>query len=68
MSLKGVCRHVRMLEGAGLVRPTRDGREKTLHLTAEPLRDAARWIPGISGPGMSASIDSKLFVLFSLMH
>jgi hypothetical protein len=36
MSLKGVCRHVRMLEGAGLVRPTRDGREKTLHLTAEP--------------------------------
>jgi hypothetical protein len=33
-----------MLEGAGLVRPTRDGREKTLHLTAEPLRDAARWI------------------------
>jgi DNA-binding transcriptional ArsR family regulator len=44
MSLTGVCKHVRMLERAGLVRRTRQGRENTLELSAEPLRDAARWI------------------------
>jgi DNA-binding transcriptional ArsR family regulator len=44
MSLTGVCKHVRVLERAGLVRRTRQGRENTLELTAEPLRDVARWI------------------------
>jgi len=44
MSLTGFCKHVRVLERAGLVRRTRHGREKTLHLSSEPLRDVARWI------------------------
>jgi DNA-binding transcriptional ArsR family regulator len=44
MSLTGVCKHVRVLERAGLVRRTRQGRENTLALSAEPLRDVARWI------------------------
>src|SRR5580704_6943000 len=44
MSLTGVCKHVRILERAGLVRRTRQGRENTLELSAEPLRDVARWI------------------------
>ena len=44
MSLTGFCKHVRMLERAGLVRRTRLGRENTLELSAEPLRDVARWI------------------------
>ena len=44
MSLTGVCKHVRVLERAGLVHRTRQGRENTLELTAEPLRDVARWI------------------------
>ncbi len=44
MSLTGFCKHVRVLEGAGLVHRTRHGRENTLHLVAEPLRDVARWI------------------------
>lgn len=44
MSLTGVCKHVRVLERAGLVRRTRIGRENTLELSAEPLRDVARWI------------------------
>src|SRR5580704_4477987 len=44
MSLTGFCKHVRMLERAGLVRRTRRGRENTLELSAEPLRDVARWI------------------------
>jgi DNA-binding transcriptional ArsR family regulator len=44
MSLTGFCKHVRVLERAGLVRRTRHGRENTLELSAEPLRDVARWI------------------------
>ena len=44
MSLTGVCKHVRVLERAGLVRRTRHGRENTLELSAEPLRDVTRWI------------------------
>jgi len=44
MSLTGVCKHVRVLERAGLVRRTRRGRENTLELSAEPLREVARWI------------------------
>ena len=44
MSLTGVCKRVRVLERAGLVRRTRHGRENTLELSAEPLREVARWI------------------------
>ncbi len=44
MSLTGVCKHVKVLERAGLVRRTRQGRENTLALSAEPLRDVARWV------------------------
>jgi DNA-binding transcriptional ArsR family regulator len=44
MSLTGFCKHVRVLEHAGLVRRTRRGRENTLTVSPEPLRDLARWI------------------------
>jgi DNA-binding transcriptional ArsR family regulator len=44
MTLTGFCKHVRVLERAGLVRRTRRGRENTLELHPEPLRDVARWI------------------------
>jgi DNA-binding transcriptional ArsR family regulator len=44
MSLTGFCKHVRVLERAGLVRRTRRGRENTLQLSPEPLREIARWI------------------------
>lgn len=44
MSLTGVCKHVRVLERAGLVRRTHHGRENTLEFCAEPLRDVARWV------------------------
>ncbi|HWB12114.1 MAG TPA: metalloregulator ArsR/SmtB family transcription factor [Pirellulales bacterium] len=43
MSLTGVCKHIKVLERAGLVRRTRHGRENTLELSAEPLRDVAQW-------------------------
>jgi DNA-binding transcriptional ArsR family regulator len=44
MSLTGFCKHVRVLERARLVRRTRRGRENTLELSPEPLREVARWI------------------------
>jgi DNA-binding transcriptional ArsR family regulator len=43
MSLAAVSKHVRVLERAGLVRRTRQGREHTLELDAAPLREVARW-------------------------
>lgn len=44
MSLTGFCKHVRVLERAGLVRRTRRGRNKILELSPEPLRDVAQWV------------------------
>jgi DNA-binding transcriptional ArsR family regulator len=44
MSLTGFCKHVKVLERAGLVRRTRRGRENTLEFSAEPLHDVAQWI------------------------
>ena len=43
ISLNAVSKHVKVLERAGLVRRARQGREHTLRLTADPLRDVARW-------------------------
>lgn len=44
MTLTGFCKHVRVLERAGLVRRTRRGRDNTLELSPEPLREIARWV------------------------
>jgi DNA-binding transcriptional ArsR family regulator len=44
MSLTGFCKHVRILERAGLVRRTRHGRENTLALSARPLQQVAEWV------------------------
>jgi DNA-binding transcriptional ArsR family regulator len=43
MSLNAVSKHVKVLEGAGVVRRARFGREHRLALDAEPLREIARW-------------------------
>jgi DNA-binding transcriptional ArsR family regulator len=44
ISLTGFCKHVRVLEAAGLVRRSRQGRDNTLQLTATPLQDVGRWL------------------------
>jgi DNA-binding transcriptional ArsR family regulator len=44
MSLTGFCKHVKVLEGAGLVRRTRRGRDNTLELSPEPMRAVTQWI------------------------
>jgi DNA-binding transcriptional ArsR family regulator len=43
MSLAAVSKHVKVLEAAGLVERTKDGREHTLCLNAGPLRQVSRW-------------------------
>jgi len=43
MSFAAVSKHVKVLEHAGLVRRTRQGREHTLELDAAPLREVASW-------------------------
>lgn len=44
MSLTGFCKHVRILEHAGLVKRRRHGRENTLVLSARPLQLVAEWV------------------------
>jgi DNA-binding transcriptional ArsR family regulator len=44
MTLTGFCKHVKVLERAGLVQRTRRGRENTLRLSPKPLREVARWV------------------------
>jgi DNA-binding transcriptional ArsR family regulator len=44
MSLPAISKHLRVLEQAGLVERTRDGRVHRLRLVAQPLHQAASWI------------------------
>jgi DNA-binding transcriptional ArsR family regulator len=44
ISLPAVSKHLRVLEGARLLRRHRHGREHSLELQAAPLKDALRWI------------------------
>jgi DNA-binding transcriptional ArsR family regulator len=46
MSLPAVSKHIRILEAAGLVRRTIDGREHHLSLEPVPLKPAAAWLEG----------------------
>lgn len=44
ISLNGVSKHVKVLERAGLVERTVQGREHRLRLNAGPLREASMWL------------------------
>jgi DNA-binding transcriptional ArsR family regulator len=44
MSLTGFCKHVKVLEQAGLIKRIRSGRSNTLQLSPEPMRVVTRWI------------------------
>jgi DNA-binding transcriptional ArsR family regulator len=43
ISLAAVSKHIQVLEKAGLVRRSRQGREHVLTLDAAPIREVARW-------------------------
>jgi DNA-binding transcriptional ArsR family regulator len=44
MSLAAVSKHIRVLEQAGLLKRTRQGREHRLRFVAQPLQSAAEWV------------------------
>jgi len=44
MSFAGAAKHVKVLEGAGLIERRRAGRKQICRLKAEPLADAERWL------------------------
>jgi DNA-binding transcriptional ArsR family regulator len=44
MSLPAISKHLRVLESAGLLHRTIDGRVHHCRLAAEPMKDAAAWI------------------------
>jgi DNA-binding transcriptional ArsR family regulator len=44
MTLTGFCKHVKVLESAGPIRRARHGRDNTLALSPEPLREPAQWV------------------------
>jgi len=44
MSLPAVSKHIRVLEKAGLLTRTKQGRVQYCKLNAEPLQDAAKWL------------------------
>jgi DNA-binding transcriptional ArsR family regulator len=44
VSLPAVVKHLRVLEGAGLLRTHKDGRVRRCRLRPAPLKDAAAWI------------------------
>jgi DNA-binding transcriptional ArsR family regulator len=46
ISLNAVSKHLKVLEGVGLVRRARQGREHVIALRAEPLQAVSRWADG----------------------
>ena len=44
MSLAAVSKHLKVLEGAGLVSRSRDAQWRPCHLEAEPLQSVADWL------------------------
>ncbi len=46
ISRPAISKHLRVLESAGLVQRTRDGRISRCELDAEPMKDAAEWVEG----------------------
>jgi DNA-binding transcriptional ArsR family regulator len=46
MTLAAVSKHIRVLEEAGLLQRSKQGREHHLRFVPEPLRDAGDWVDG----------------------
>ena len=46
MSLPAVSKHLRILEEAGLISRTRDGRVHRMQISSKPMKDALAWLEG----------------------
>jgi DNA-binding transcriptional ArsR family regulator len=49
VSQPAISRHLKVLEGAGLITRTRRATARLSHLRAEPLREATVWLAGYRG-------------------
>lgn len=50
MSLRGVLKHVQVLEDAGVVRTVKTGRVRRCEIVRAPIDDAAEWIEQLRRP------------------
>jgi DNA-binding transcriptional ArsR family regulator len=48
MSIPAICKHLKVLEGAGLISRGRNAQLRPCRLEAEPLREAVSWIEEFS--------------------
>src|SRR2546428_13457838 len=48
MSLRGVLKHVQLLEDAGLIRTVKAGRVRTCQLQREPIEESAQWLEQVA--------------------
>src|SRR5262245_10170277 len=62
LTRQAITKHLRVLEGAGLVRATRRGRERLFELEPDPLDDARRSLDEISRQWDEALARLKSFV------
>jgi len=62
MTRQGVTKHLRVLEGAGIVRSVRAGREARFELRPEPLREVRSYLEEVSAQWDEALTRLKAFV------
>ena len=62
LTRQGVTKHLRVLEGAGVVRSTRSGRESRFALEPQPLEDARDYLDRVSRQWDDALARLKSFV------
>lgn len=62
MTRQAITRHLRVLETAGLVRGSRQGRESLFELRPEPFRDARTYLEQVSSHWEDALARLKSFV------
>lgn len=67
MSQPAVSKHLKVLEGAGLVSREKRGQARLAHLEAEPLAEAAKWI-GRYAEFWAASFDRLDLVLAEMQQ
>ena len=48
LTRQAITKHLRMLESAGLVRSTRDGREQLFEFRPEPIAEVQKYLDGIA--------------------
>ncbi len=62
MTRQAITKHLRVLEGAGVVRSVRSGRESLFAFRPEPLRDIRSYLDQVSGQWDNALERLKAFV------